>query len=110
MQDTHVVTRQEGTSSAMIARRDRALATAFNSTEIVWLAGERYDDVMDTWIVDVVRMSKQGRWMHQRYSYDTLNGVIYFMGERPATDEELATLRHKGKAFPVSKLRQQANQ
>ncbi len=110
MQNPPVMTRNEGTSSAMLAKRDRALAMAFHPDEMVWLAGERYDDIIDTWIVDVVRMSKLGRWMHQRYSYDTTNSVIYFMGERPATDDELATLRHKGKVFPVGKLRQQSGQ
>lgn len=91
---------------ASIADRDRALATAFKPHELVWLVHEQYDAANNAWIVDVVRQTQQGCWMRQRYRYDGLNRVIYFLGERTISDHDLAELRRTGTVFPVDTLQQ----
>lgn len=82
-------------------KRDRTLATKFRPGERVWMVGEQYDAVFNTWRIDVVRMGKQGQWMRQRYTYDVPTGVVYFFGERPLSDEEFALVRRTGKPFPA---------
>lgn len=91
---------------ASIADRDRALATAFKAHELVWLVHEQYDAANNAWIVDVVRQTLQGQWMRQRYRYDGLNRVIYFLGEHPVSDYDLTELRRTGTVFPVDTLQQ----
>ncbi len=98
---------ENGTDTpASIADRDRALATAFKAHELVWLVHEQYDAANNAWIVDVVRQTLQGRWMRQRYRYDGLNRVIYFLGERVVSDQDLRELRRTGTVFPVDALQQ----
>ncbi|NJN65832.1 MAG: hypothetical protein HC884_03505 [Chloroflexaceae bacterium] len=80
-------------------KRDRTLATKFRPGERVWMVGEQYDPVFNTWRIDVVRAGGQGQWMRQRYTYDIPTGVVYFFGERPLSDEEFALVRRTGKAF-----------
>lgn len=109
MQSTQSATHTDGAEPAPPPERDRALATMFRENELVWLVGEQYEPVGGFWSVDVVRQGLQGRWMRQRYRYDQYTGVIYFLGERPASDEELASLRHSGKVFPVGPLQKQAS-
>ncbi len=91
---------------ASIADRDRALAMAFKPHELVWLVHEQYDTAHNAWIVDVVRQTIEGRWMRQRYRYDGLNRVIYFLGEHPVSDDDLTELRRTGTVFPVDTLQQ----
>ncbi len=87
----------DGNSPEAKTARDYALAVMFQPGELVWQLNEVYDSVANTWNVDVVRMGPYGRWMRQRYTYDVLRGVIYFFGERPLDDAELATIKREGK-------------
>jgi hypothetical protein len=48
--------------------------------------------------------------MRKRYRYDGPSGVVYFLGERPVSEEELTSLRRTAKVFPVAELRRQSNQ
>lgn len=79
----------------------RAIATMFKPDERVWLVDEQYDKQATIWRITIVRLGEQQRWMRQRYHYDTPTGVIYFMGARPVTEEELVMLRRSGKLFPA---------
>ncbi|MFP4437172.1 MAG: hypothetical protein ACLFVO_07985 [Chloroflexaceae bacterium] len=101
---------QNGTGPATKEVRDRALASAFRENDFVWLVQERYDPQFDAWNVDFVYQSMMGRWMRKRYRYDGPSGVVYFLGERPVSEEELTSLRRTAKVFPVAELRRQSNQ
>jgi hypothetical protein len=37
-----------------------------------------------------------------RYGYDVATSVVYFMGARPISDEELSRLRRTGRVFPTT--------
>lgn len=86
----------------------RAVATMFRPDERVWLVDEQYDAQVTTWRITIVRRGEQERWMRQRYHYDVPTGVIYFMGQRPLSDEELADVRRSGKLFLTSLRRSSA--
>jgi hypothetical protein len=83
----------------------RAVAKMFRTDERVWLVDEQYETQATTWRLTIVRRAEQERWMRQRYHYDVPTGVIYFMGQRPVTDEELAAVRRSGKLFPTPSRR-----
>jgi hypothetical protein len=82
---------------ASVAARDQALGRMFAAGEPVWLSDTRYNAVELLWDVDLVRPGAQGRWMFQRYSYDTSAGILHFRGERLLGEEELAALRRSGR-------------
>lgn len=110
MQSVQSVSQDDGAEPELLANRNRNLAAAFKPHELVWLVDERYVSIDESWLVDVVRRGEEGRWMRQRYRYDVPSSVIYFLGERPVSDEELTGLRRSGKVFPVGKLQQQLNE
>lgn len=86
---------------AVLDARDRTFAAMFRPGEMVWLVQEMYNPVDDNWQVDFLRQGAQGSWMLQRYRYDGPSGVIYYCGESPVADGELAMLRRKGKRCVV---------
>ena len=92
----------ETEEAASRAERDRVIATLFKAGERVWLVDETYDAVASTWRVALVRQRERGIWMRQRYHYDVPRGIVYFMGERPISEAELATLRRNGRRFNTS--------
>lgn len=96
MQDT------QSSSSAALAERDQAFARMFSTGELIWQVGELYDPQQVVWRIDFLRQGRQGTWMYQRYHYDVDTGVIYFMGERPVSEEELPVLRRAGRVFPTA--------
>lgn len=106
MQGTQSTTQGNGAGPESTTERDIELAAAFRPNELVWLVSEHYVPTDESWIVDIVRKGLQGRWMRQRYRYDVPSGVIYFLGERPVTNQELSDLRRSGKVFPVGELQQ----
>jgi hypothetical protein len=46
-----------------------------------------------------VSRSKEGYWMRKRYRYEVPTRVLYFMGQRPLSEEEFAQVRREGKPF-----------
>jgi hypothetical protein len=48
-----------------------------------------------------VRQDAQARWMYQRYRYDSVVDVLFFLGERPISEDEFATARRTGKAIRI---------
>jgi hypothetical protein len=78
--------------------RDRVLALLLKPAETAWLLEERYEAPTSSWILTIVREGPQARWMRQRYRYDSAVDVLFFLGERPVDDSELATVRRTGKA------------
>ncbi len=99
MQGTPSATQHAGDEAPMKAERDLALAALCRPNEMVWLVDEHYDPVATMWQVDLVRLGTQGNWLRQRYRYDVQNRVLYFLGERPMPDAELAVVRRSATAF-----------
>ncbi len=77
----------------------QALATMFQPHEMVWLIDRTYNAESETWLVDIARLNAQGRWMHQRYRYDVADKTVYFRGENPLSESDLAELRKTGTPF-----------
>jgi hypothetical protein len=74
----------------------------FKAGERIWRVGEHYNEHEAVWRVDFVLQGPHATWMYHRYHYDTLTGVIYFMGARPVDDEELSRLRRAGtRVYPT---------
>jgi hypothetical protein len=96
------MTEQSTTSGEeFVGARDAAIAKLFKPNELVWQIGHSYNSIELLWDVDVIRSGPQGRWMLQRYSYDTTSGVLHFRGERPLADDEFARLRGQGRRLNV---------
>jgi hypothetical protein len=89
-------------TSQEISIRDATFAHMFRPHERVWLIGEAYNEAEDIWRLDFIRKGHQGRWMIFRYGYDVATSVVYFMGARPISDEELSRLRRSGRVFPTN--------
>jgi hypothetical protein len=85
-----------------LAEAKRRLALTFRRSEMVWLVGERYDPTTPAWYLDVVRQGATGRWVRQRFRYDTQARVLYYMGESVLTDAEFRDIRKSGAVFPVA--------
>jgi hypothetical protein len=90
------------TTSSETSVRDATFARLFRAHERVWLIDEVYNEVEDIWRLDFIRKGHQGRWMIFRYGYDVATSVVYFMGARPISDEELSRLRRSGRVFPTT--------
>lgn len=99
MQSAEAAVVGNGSSDVVKNLRDQALRDMFRPDELVWLVDEQFKPVDTTWRVDMVRQGLQGAWMRQRFRYDVPSGVIYFLGERPLSEAELATVRRTGKLF-----------
>ncbi len=109
MQDTQHAPEATSTDAAPSAEtsndisvRDATFASMFRSHERVWLIDEVYNEAEDIWRLDFIRKGHQGRWMIFRYGYDVSTSVVYFMGARPISDEELSRLRRTGRVFPTT--------
>lgn len=87
----------EDTTAISRRNRDAALAHTFRSGELVWLVDEQYVAEGPTWRVTLVRQGPQGRWMRQRQRYDIPSQVLYFVGEQPISDVDLAMARQTGR-------------
>ena len=87
----------EDTAVTSRRHRDAALAHTFRSGELVWLVDEQYVAEGPTWRVTLIRQGPQGRWMRQRQRYDIPSQVLYFVGEQPISDADLATARQMGR-------------
>lgn len=77
--------------------RNRALAHIFKTGELAWVLEERYEAPTSSWTIVLMRSGPQARWMRQRYRYDSAVDVLFFLGERPLSDEEAAQARSTGK-------------
>jgi hypothetical protein len=82
-----------GTEPAVLQERDRALQVLLRPGEQMWIVDERYDPVENIWHTDIVRSVPHGVWMRRRYMYDVQKRILYFNGERPLREGEMATLR-----------------
>lgn len=81
------------------SERDRVLALLLKPNETAWLLEERYEAPTSSWMLTIVRQGAQASWMRQRYRYDSAVDVLFFLGERPLNDEELAAARRTGKVI-----------
>lgn len=88
---------QDAPSEADRAARDETIAAMLKPGEQAWVLDEQYDPVQSTWRIDLLRQGPQGNWLRRRYRYDTINGNVYFAGERPVPTSELVQLRRNGK-------------
>jgi hypothetical protein len=80
----------------------RRLARTFRQSELVWLAGQRFDPVGSAWLIDIVRQGAGGRWVRQRSRFDIQAEVLYYMGEQPLTDAEFRETRRTAQVFQVA--------
>lgn len=104
MASPNTTTTDDAANSEDRHARDRRLATMFRADENVWMIDEEYNPVDTTWLVTLVRRGEQSQWMRQRYRYDCPSGVVYFLGARPLSDEELRILRRTWRKLPVREL------
>jgi len=87
------------TDPTLLEERDQRIATMFKPNERVWIVDEHYFPDSTIWRIDLVSRSKEGYWMRKRYRYEVPTRVLYFMGQRPLSEEEFATVRREGKPF-----------
>lgn len=98
-QSASQTTSTNGRTSVDTAARDLTFRKMFRDNETTWLLEEQYNAQDAVWRLDFLREGEQGRWMRQRYKYDVLRGVVFFMGESPIPDEQLRQLRRAGRRF-----------
>lgn len=77
------------------------MARTFRRDEFVWIIAERYDEHAAAWLIDVLRQGAEGRWMRQRYRYDVVAGVLYFLGESAVDRQTFRELRRASTPFDV---------
>ncbi len=92
-------TNANGRTQIDTAARDATFRKMFRANEQVWLLDEQYDSVEAVWRVDLLRVSDQGQWLHQRYKYDMATGVVFFMGESPVAVEQVRVTRRAARRF-----------
>jgi len=85
----------------------RRIAQVLRATELVWLVGERYDQLTPAWIIDIVRQGARGQWVRQRSKFDIQAEVLYYMGEQPLTDAEFRQVRRNAQVFQVAEWQSQ---
>ncbi|MFO7169039.1 MAG: hypothetical protein DIU80_013540 [Chloroflexota bacterium] len=90
------------TPEESLAEAHRRLARVLRRGELVWIVEERYDAPHTTWYIDAVRLGAQGRWVRQRHRYDAQAETLYFLGERPLSDQEFRAARQNGTLFDVA--------
>lgn len=66
------------------------LTQLLKPNEMALLIEERYEAPTSSWMLTIARQGPQARWMRQRYRYDSAVDVLFFLGERPLTEDELA--------------------
>lgn len=86
----------------MQAEGRRRLAHTFQTGELVWLLGERFEPMMPAWDMDILRQGSNGRWMRQRYRFDAQAEVLHFLGEDALDDAGFRAARRRGTRFPLS--------
>jgi hypothetical protein len=97
---SEAVSSQERSPSASDrSERDQALGMLLKPGETVWLLEERYEAPTSSWVMTIVRQDAQARWMRQRYRLDAAVDVLFFLGERPMNEDELATVRRTAKVL-----------
>lgn len=79
----------EGVGSDLATARE-ALAQIFKRGETIWMVEETFDAARSSWFFSILRKGPQARWVRQRYRYDTADVVLFFLGERPVSDQELS--------------------
>ena len=99
---SEITSSQVRAPTAERAERDQVLALLLKSGETAWLLEERYEAPTSSWVLTILRQDQQARWMRQRYRYDSAVDVLFFLGERPIADDELAAARHTGKPIRTS--------
>lgn len=88
---------QETASERDRTARDERILAMLKPGEQIWLLEEHYDPEQETWRIDILRQESQGKWLRQRYRYDTINRNVYYAGSRPVPTSDLAQLRRNGK-------------
>jgi hypothetical protein len=83
--------------AAYSAASDARLHTVFPKGSLVWIVDEQYDPNGPVWQVDLVYQGAAGRWLSRRYRYDIPSDTLYFTGERPLAEGELAAARRCGR-------------
>jgi|HigsolmetaAR206D_1030411.scaffolds.fasta_scaffold15944_1 hypothetical protein len=82
-----------------LASAREALAQIFKHGETIWLVEQSFDEARSSWFFVVVRRGPQARWVRQRYRYDSADRVLFFLGERPVSDQELSEARRSAEVI-----------
>ena len=77
----------------------KRLRHMFRPGEHVWLLDERYNSAASAWDLDILRQGAAGRWVRQRYRFDTQDEVLYFLGESSLTDDQFREARRHASLF-----------
>ena len=88
------------TPEAGRAEARKRLRHMFRPGELIWLLSERYNSAAGAWDIDILRQGAAGRWVRQRYRFDTQDEVLYFLGESSLTDDQFREARRSGRLFP----------
>jgi hypothetical protein len=91
---------------AEASRRSARIAVArlLRRDELVWLLTERYNAEIGVWQLELLRTGGGGRWVRQRYHYDSQAETIYYMGESALDDAAFRAARAGASAFPIAEL------
>ena len=76
--------------------RDRVLRQILQPNQRAWLVEEKLLSHGPTWQISIVRQGLQGVWFRQRYNFDIPSGVLFFQGESPLNEVEVAQAHRTG--------------
>lgn len=82
-----------------LASAREALAQIFKHGETIWLVEHNFDAARSSWFFSLVRRGPQARWVRQRYRYDSADRVLFFLGERLLSDQELSQVRNSAEVI-----------
>ena len=81
-------------------RRDKLVESTFHDFAPVWLVNDEYRANESSYLFNLVFYHPVHGWVNQRYKFDTFNNVLYFMGERRVSEEEILRLEEQQPFIP----------
>jgi len=74
------------------ARRDEKVRTHLEQYAPVWLVHEEFHPEEDSVQFGAVFLHSQYGWVRRRYTYDSFNHVLYYLGQVVIPEEEVYAL------------------
>jgi hypothetical protein len=81
------------TREEMAARRERKVRQAMQQFAPIWLVAEEYRPREDSLVFDLVYDSPVNGWVKHHFKYDSFNDVLYQMGVKKFTEEEVLPIQ-----------------
>jgi hypothetical protein len=83
------------TEAEMREKRDIKVNGAMAQLAPIWLVNEEYRPHEDSVLFNLVYTNPVYGWVSQRFKYDGFNDVLYHMGERRLTEDEVLPVQEQ---------------